>query len=642
MATSNVQDLKTKRNEAGLAFNKLNEDPEFQRLRVATQTAFNDYKAKSAEADRLFREGAPREQQEAARAASSQALDSWKPYDAQYQPLFRQATALRNEVNVLDTQIAEIANTATSPPEDIARSQQQQTAAAANSAKNTSSAQPPVEATNVVTAKDNPEAFAASTPIEPVDPPSFTGDESSFVPTPPTPSPTPTERYIPPSLQPVGVVPAEDFPLEPADQGLSIAPGQLEVAPTTNFDVVPVPLTTLPTVTVVAEPSASEERIDADDINDFFASEQQRLLEQQPKNSSTVIEVTPQPRVATLDITNGNDNTTVPNSSGLNDQVPGLQVFDDGSSIQTLDDGSVIVTDADGNVSSRPAPDIDSESGSTFPFLSRPEQVVGSPAKDIRFRISLARSATYLYKSPNPGILSPLAKTDGVIFPYTPQVQVTYTAAYSSNDLTHSNYKIHNYKGSSVDSVQVSGDFTAQDSVEANYLLAVIHFFRSATKMFYGQDNYPARGVPPPLVYLSGFGQYQFDNHPALITSFNYVMPTDVDYINAYPTNPTSSFGGFNLSQYVPQIAQYISPLDRLRSLGGGGLLPGGTAPPPVFNRSNNVNEVTRVPTKINIQLGLIPVVTRNAISNKFSLQKYASGDLLRGSVNPGTGGGIW
>jgi hypothetical protein len=92
----------------------------------------------------------------------------------------------------------------------------------------------------------------------------------------------------------------------------------------------------------------------------------------------------------------------------------------------------------------------------------------------------------------------------------------------------------------------------------------------------------------------------------------------------------------------VPQIAQFISPLDRLRSLGSGGLLPGGTAPPPVFSKSNNVNEVTRVPTRINIQLSLIPVVTRNAISNKFSLQKYASGDLLRGSINPGTGGGIW
>jgi phage baseplate assembly protein gpV len=36
--------------------------------------------------------------------------------------------------------------------------------------------------------------------------------------------------------------------------------------------------------------------------------------------------------------------------------TPGLQVFDDGSSIQTLDDGSSILTDSDGNITSIDAP----------------------------------------------------------------------------------------------------------------------------------------------------------------------------------------------------------------------------------------------------------------------------------------------
>jgi hypothetical protein len=48
------------------------------------------------------------------------------------------------------------------------------------------------------------------------------------------------------------------------------------------------------------------------------------------------------------------------------------------------------------------------------------------------------------------------------------------------------------------------------------------------------------------------------------------------------------------------------------------------------------------VPSKLTIQLNCVPVVTRNAISNKFSLKEYATGRLMRGSVNPGTGGGIW
>jgi hypothetical protein len=156
-------------------------------------------------------------------------------------------------------------------------------------------------------------------------------------------------------------------------------------------------------------------------------------------------------------------------------------------------------------------------------------------ANDWRFRISLAPDATYLYKSkaidgtPNAGILAPLAVTNGVIFPYSPMIQMSYTASYPSTELTHTNYKIYNYKGSSVEQISITGDFTAQDTTEANYMLAVIHFFRSVTKMFYGQDQNPQRGLPPPLVYLTGFGQYQFDHHPAVISSFSYNFPQDVD-----------------------------------------------------------------------------------------------------------------
>jgi hypothetical protein len=188
----------------------------------------------------------------------------------------------------------------------------------------------------------------------------------------------------------------------------------------------------------------------------------------------------------------------------------------------------------------------------------------------------------------------------------------------------------------------ITGDFTAQNTVEANYMLAVIHFFRSMTKMFYGQDQNPSRGVPPPLCYLSGYGPYQFDNHPVVITNFTYNLPVDVDYITAYPTNSSNAIGGIDLSPYTPTAARSFSPLDRLRSLVSSGISKGGLPPPPIFQNSQNIKEGTRVPTKINIQLSCLPIATRNAVSNKFSLRDYASGKLLRGSVNPGTGGGMW
>ena len=40
------------------------------------------------------------------------------------------------------------------------------------------------------------------------------------------------------------------------------------------------------------------------------------------------------------------------------------------------------------------------------------------------------------------------------------------------------------------------------------------------------------------------------------------------------------------------------------------------------------------------IQLTAVPIVTRNDISNNFSLAKYGTGELLRGTKR--SGGGIW
>ncbi len=247
--------------------------------------------------------------------------------------------------------------------------------------------------------------------------------------------------------------------------------------------------------------------------------------------------------------------------------------------------------------------------------------------EDWRVRLTLAPDANYLYKADNPGILSPLAETNGVVFPYTPLISVNYTASYDQSTVTHSNYKIFQYQGSGVDSVSITCDFTAQDVYEANYLLATIHFFRAATKMFYGQDQDPKPGTPPPLVYLFGLGGFQFEAHPLAITSFSYSLPNDVDYI---PTT-TSSGGG------VPTTT-YTTGTGAVRELPPG-VQAGGTRPSANFDTGAS-ETVTYVPTKIQLSIACVPIVSRNAISNKFSFKEYATGRLLQGTRN--VGGGIW
>jgi hypothetical protein len=266
------------------------------------------------------------------------------------------------------------------------------------------------------------------------------------------------------------------------------------------------------------------------------------------------------------------------------------------------------------------------------------DQANARQKNDWRVRLQLAPSATYLYKvaKGQAGILNPLQDTDGVIFPYTPSVSVNYAAGYEPADIAHSNYKIYSYKSSSVDSISIGCEFTAQDTYEANYMLAVIHFFRSVTKMFYGQDQNPKPGTPPPLCYLTGLGAFQFDNHPLAVTAFNYSLPNDVDYIRA--GNPTAP-SGVNLSPFNSPDNSGSVILKRLQNLVRGG----GSAPVQFStNTAGNYGtaEPTYVPTKMQISISAVPIITRNDISNNFSLREYATGKLLRGSIRQG--GGIW
>ena len=168
-------------------------------------------------------------------------------------------------------------------------------------------------------------------------------------------------------------------------------------------------------------------------------------------------------------------------------------------------------------------------------------------------------------------------------------------------------------------------------------MLAVIHFFRSVTKMFYGQDQTPKPGTPPPLCYLSGMGEFQFDRHPLVISSFNYSLPNDVDYIRA--ASPTL-LSGVNSSGYDNGNDILVNDDVSCRRLKVSGLNFGGKENAPNWEKQTNT-QPTYVPTKISIALMAYPIVTRNDISNNFSLEKYATGELLQGKIRP-NGGGIW
>jgi hypothetical protein len=251
---------------------------------------------------------------------------------------------------------------------------------------------------------------------------------------------------------------------------------------------------------------------------------------------------------------------------------------------------------------------------------------------DWRVRLQLGTQADYLYKDAEPGILAPLYDTDGVIFPYMPTIETSYAANYDKFDLTHSNYRGYFYKGSNVNDINLRATFTAQDTQEANYLLAVIHFFRSVTKMFYGQDAY--RGAPPPLVFLNGLGNYQFNEHPCFVSNFSYSLPNDVDYIRAQAPNNYGNL--FSKRERTGSTSGGLlgSVATRLLGLGVSTVNPSmPNVPSPGMIQSNvtNINDATYVPTKMEINITLLPTNTRAQVSQQFSLTEFANGNLLKG-----------
>jgi hypothetical protein len=248
---------------------------------------------------------------------------------------------------------------------------------------------------------------------------------------------------------------------------------------------------------------------------------------------------------------------------------------------------------------------------------------------DWRVRLQLAPQSNYLYNDPNPGILQPLRNTNGVIFPYTPKIDMSYRANYQSSDVTHSNYKNYFYQSSEVSDITLTAHFTAQSTADANYVLAVIHFFRTVTKMFYGQDA--QRGSPPPLVFLSGYGDYQFNNHPCVVSEFTYALPDDVDYLRAQSTNITGLPTAQVRARQTVATNNIFASIQRL----AGAFTNKGALPPTPFGTlpgpQTGIGNPTYVPTKIDITLRLIPVVSRQKVSSQFSVKNFANGNLLKG-----------
>jgi hypothetical protein len=249
---------------------------------------------------------------------------------------------------------------------------------------------------------------------------------------------------------------------------------------------------------------------------------------------------------------------------------------------------------------------------------------------DWRVRVSLAAGAGIFYQDPTllpNALMYPLLETNGVIWPYVPQISVTHQANYTPVGLTHSNYPAHFYNNSEVADIQVSGEFTVQSPADGQYLMAAIYFFRAATKMFFGQGANV--GNPPPIVFLDGYGSHYFPHVPCVITTFQHTMPAEVDYIQV-PISKTSltesaasAPAGPNTSVQLTEEEKAFVPALLQSSKEGTRAT---TAPKLEYN---TITTTTRVPAVSTIAVTLRPIYSRKNLHDRFDLNKFANGDLL-------------
>ena len=250
-------------------------------------------------------------------------------------------------------------------------------------------------------------------------------------------------------------------------------------------------------------------------------------------------------------------------------------------------------------------------------------------ANDWRVRLSLPTWPSFR-TSP---VLAPLKDAGGLIFPYTPTISMASSATYTTVNTVHTNYTFRAFQTSDPGAITITAPMNVEDPTQGLYWIAAVHYLRSLTKMFTGND--PKAGNPPPIVMLNGYGNYVFKNVPVVVTNFTTQLDDKCDYIGvpvvgsaagiiegvadqtaALASTIGGVFGGgiAGVTDVVSEVAGGVGQVAALGALfGAGGSTSGGTS---------------YVPTKSSFTVTLQPVYSRQSARN-FSLDRFVEGGYL-------------
>ena len=218
-----------------------------------------------------------------------------------------------------------------------------------------------------------------------------------------------------------------------------------------------------------------------------------------------------------------------------------------------------------------------------------------SDKKDWRVRLQVPEGPlTQFFDFDNNPLLQPLKGSNGIFWPLTPSMVIQHSANYNAMDMTHSNYPHQAYQNSQVDSMNIIGEFPVQNSEDAKHWVATVNFLRTATKMFFGNDDKDGlKGNPPPILHLYGYGDHMFNKIPVVLNSFNVELRAGIDYISTKQNNSPYSTPRTRERMGLPELGE----------------------------------DQTWAPTLSNISVLITPIYSRESIKN-FSMKKFVRGEL--------------
>ena len=250
---------------------------------------------------------------------------------------------------------------------------------------------------------------------------------------------------------------------------------------------------------------------------------------------------------------------------------------------------------------------------------------------DWRVRLSLANWTSFK-GSP---VLQPLKDAGGLVFPYTPSINISSAATYNKVETTHTNYTFQAFKNTEPGQITITAPMYVEDATQGLYWIAMVHYLRSLTKMFAGSD--PKAGNPPPVVMLNGYGNYVFKNVPVVVSSFSTNLDASCDYIGVNVVGSMAgdingiadSVGGLagSLGSAIPGISDITGTVSNAASLVGNIAGVAGS----LGLTGTTSGGVTHVPTKSSFSITLQPVYSRNSAKN-FSLDRFVGGGYLNNS----------